>query len=140
MAGGVCHDTIVCIVTGGRPGHWLCCDTMLRHGRACTTIRPGGARHSRGGCGTTHSSERGCATTRRTTQRSTRPVTRSVRAATRPRRRPLYGQGRPATRRLVRHDTAGPTRSLGQGWVHTVHLTQSLFMSTIHKVFKKKKR
>ena len=26
---GVCHDTIICIVTGGRPGYWgVCHDTI----------------------------------------------------------------------------------------------------------------
>ena len=29
MAGGVCHYTIVCIVTGGRLGHWRVCHDTL---------------------------------------------------------------------------------------------------------------
>ena len=32
LAGGVCHDTIVCIITGGRPGRWMCRNIMSRHG------------------------------------------------------------------------------------------------------------
>ena len=40
LAGGVCHDTIICIVTGGRLGCWVCRetnhDTTLRYGRAWT--------------------------------------------------------------------------------------------------------
>ena len=53
-----------------------------------------------------------------------RTTIRQGRPATRPRGRPRYGRGRPATRRLVRHDTVGPACSLGHGCVHTVHLTQ----------------
>ena len=116
LISGVCHDTIVFIGTKGRPGRWVSRDTMLRHGRACTTIRPGGAQHGQGGCDTTRS---------RAHWSATRPTTRPVHAATQSRGRQRYGQRRPTTRRLVRHDTAGPARNLGHGCVHTVHLTQS---------------
>ena len=45
LAGGVSHDTIVCIMIGGRPGCWVCHDTMPRHDRTCTMIWTGGARY-----------------------------------------------------------------------------------------------
>ena len=44
-AGSECRDTKFCIVTEGRPGRWACRYTMLRHGQAGTTIRPGSVRH-----------------------------------------------------------------------------------------------
>ena len=83
LAGGVCHDTIVCIMTGGRPGCWgLCCDTngcvviggrpgcwvcyetghdtALRYGQAGARygamIPPGDVQHDRGACDTARSS------------------------------------------------------------------------------------
>ena len=67
LAGGVFHNTIVCIMIGGMPSRWVCCDTMSRHGRACATIRPRGARHDLGDCDTTPRSVLGRATTQRAT-------------------------------------------------------------------------
>ena len=133
----MCHNTIDCIVTGGRLGRWLCRDTMLRHGRAYATIPSGGARHGRGGCDTRSNSACGRAATRRATQRRARP-------ATRPRERLRYGRGRPAIRRLVRHDTAGPKHIVRAGWVRvcalytrlsfdSVHCSESLFRDTVHE-------
>ena len=41
LAAGVCHDTIVCIVTGGRPG------VVTQHARSCDTA-PSALRHGAG--------------------------------------------------------------------------------------------
>ena len=84
----------------------------LRHGVVCETM----SNTAEEACDTTSSSARGCMATQ------------------------------PATRPGARCDTAEPglrhgavraqcARRLGQGWVHC---SESLFMSTVHEVFKKK--
>ena len=124
--------------------------SMLRHGRACATIRPGGARHCRGGCDTTRSSTRHSARHGRCALRQDREeghYTAEVGlrhgtwcATTWPTQRATCAQPGPwvcahCALDLVLTQCTVLSHYLGHC---SESLFGTLFMSTVHEVFKKK--